>query len=317
MQRVLNAERNVEIDRFQETAVFPGQALQVLHYSADQQWAFVRHSIYQGWMSVRQFALTDQQTASIYVHADDFILITGAKVQTNFTPEQPQISELSLDMGVRLPRLRQHPAVIHGQNASFSYVVQLPVRTEDGRLQLQPALISRQADVYPGYLPLTQANVLRQAIKFLGERYGWGHDFNARDCSGFIADLYRSFGLLLPRNTSAQAAVTFGVVTELSGLSKSERLASISKAQPGELFFMPGHVMLLLGHVAGESYFIHDVAGLKVRQADGSFYRSKLNGVSITPLSPLWLKPTQSYLDALTRSKNVASTANATANAQH
>lgn len=99
-------------------------------------------------------------------------------------------------------------------------------------------------------------------------------------------------------------------MTELSGLSKSERLASISKAQPGELFFMPGHV-------AGESYFIHDVAGLKVRQADGSFYRSKLNGVSITPLSLLWLKPTQSYLDALTRSKNVVSTANATANDQH
>jgi cell wall-associated NlpC family hydrolase len=62
-------------------------------------------------------------------------------------------------------------------------------------------------DTAPDYLPLTRANVIRQAFKFLGERYGWGHSFNARDCSGFTNDVYRSFGILMPPNSGAQVQV--------------------------------------------------------------------------------------------------------------
>ena len=46
--------------------------------------------------------------------------------------------------------------------------------------------------------------MLHQSFKFLGERYGWGHSYNARDCSGFVSEVYRSFGVQLPRNTRDQ-----------------------------------------------------------------------------------------------------------------
>src|SRR3546814_16455484 len=66
---------------------------------------------------------------------------------------------------------------------------------DDGSLRIVPALLPRTADVSADYLPLTHANLIRQAFKFLGERYGWGHSYGTRDCSGFVSEVYRSFGL--------------------------------------------------------------------------------------------------------------------------
>lgn len=296
---VFSSETDQQLDRFQETAVFPGEALQVLHYSQDRQWAFVRHYHYNGWLATAHFALAEKSVVQQFVEATDFILITGARAATNVTSEMPLTSAVQLEMGVKLPRVRQHQSVIHGQNAAFSYVVQLPIRQPDGSLQLESALIGRNQDVAEHYLALTKANILGQAFKFLGERYGWGHDLNARDCSGFIGEVFRSFGFMLPRNTGSQGLENFGAVRQLAGTSLQEKQQSLLQAQAGDLIFIPGHVMLVLGQDQGETFVIHDVAGLHYFKTDGSYYDSRLNGVSITPLSPLQRNPQQSYMDGI------------------
>lgn len=296
---VFSSATDQQLDRFQETAVFPGEALQVLHYSQDRQWAFVRHYHYNGWLEVGHFAVTSKLIAREFTEAKDFVLVTGAFATTNVTPEMPQVSAVRLEMGVKLPRVRQHEPVIHGQNASFSYVIKLPVRQPDGQLQLVNALLARNQDLAEQYLPLTKANMLRQAFKFLGERYGWGHDLNARDCSGFIGEVYRSFGFILPRNTSSQGLPTFGAALVLTDASRQQRQQALTQAQIGDLVFIPGHVMLVLGHDQGETFVIHDVAGLHYFRPDGSFYHSMLNGVSITPVSPMQRNQQQSYIDGI------------------
>jgi hypothetical protein len=297
--RVFSSATDQHLDRFQETAVFPGEALQVLHYSQDRQWAFVRHYHYNGWLAVQHFALTEQSIAQQFVQATDFILVTGARAFINVTTAMPELSAISLDMGVKLPRVRQHPPVIQGQNSSFSYVVKFPMRQPNGQLQLVDVLLARHQDLAEQYLPLSKANIIRQAFKFLGEHYGWGHDLNARDCSGFIGEVFRTFGLMLPRNTSTQGAPTFGAIKELAAATPTERQQALSQAQVGDLIFIPGHVMLVLGHEQGETFVIHDVAGLHYYRSDGSFYDSLLNGVSVTPLSPLHRNPQQSYIDSI------------------
>ncbi len=297
--QVFSSATDQQLDRFQETAVFPGEALQVLHYSQDQQWAFVRHYHYNGWLAVQHFAVTDKSIARQFIETKDFILVTGARAFTNVTAEMPQLSAISLDMGVKLPRVRQYEPVIHGQNSSFSYVVKLPVRQPNGQLQLVDALIARNQDLAEQYLPLTKANILGQAFKFLGEHYGWGHDLNARDCSGFIGEVYRSFGFILPRNTSSQGLASFGAVQALTEASLPEKQQSLLQAQAGDLIFIPGHVMMVLGQEQGETFVIHDVAGMHYFKVDGSFYDSRLNGVSITPLSPLQRNPQQSYMNGI------------------
>src|SRR5690606_4605336 len=156
-----------------------------------------------------------------------------------------------LDMGVRLPLAEWPPhAPVNGQHPGFGYVVDLPVREADGTLAFVPALLPRSADVAEGYLPLTKANLVRQAFKFLGERYGWGHRYNGRDCSGFVSEVLRSFGLVIPRNTGAQASspALGGTVVE-PGMGHEERLRLLAQAGVGDLLYVPGHVMMVIGRV--------------------------------------------------------------------
>src|SRR5690606_32070275 len=96
-------------------------------------------------------------------------------------------------------------ALVDGQHPYTAHVIELPVRDDAGKLNLRPALLQKNADSAPDYLPLSRANIIRQGFKFLGERYGWGHSYNGRDCSGFVSEVYRSMGALMPRNTSAQS----------------------------------------------------------------------------------------------------------------
>ena len=154
-------------------------------------------------------------------------------------------------------------APVNGQHPYTSHVIQLPVRREDGSLALLPALLPRTADVAPDYLPLTPANLLQQGFKFLGERYGWVHSYNGRDCSGFVSEVYRSMGIVLPRNTSAQAvSPALERIGFDPGDSHEKRLAVLRTLQVGDLVYIPGHVMMVIGHDNGISYTIHDTTGI-------------------------------------------------------
>jgi len=162
------------------------------------------------------------------------------------------------------------------------------MRAEDGSLHFTPALLQKTNDVAADYLPLTRANLIRQSFKFLGERYGWGHSYNSRDCSGFVSEVYRSFGVQLPRNTRDQ-----GVSPALNRIAftadddHEKRLAVLRGLQVGDLVYIPGHVMMVIGQNGGGPYVIHDTTGITYRDAEGTITRVHLNGVSVTPLLPL------------------------------
>src|SRR5690606_10947262 len=128
-------------------------------------------------------AIGSKQQVLAYTQQQPFVVITGAKVHTAFNPQLAAVSELQLDMGVRLPLLSAAEAGfnVHGQNPVASHIVQLPLRLADGSLSFTPALLPLSADVQHDYLPFTPYNILAQAFEFLGERYGWGHDYNGRD----------------------------------------------------------------------------------------------------------------------------------------
>ena len=159
----------------------------------------------------------------------------------------------------------------------------------------------RTADVAKDYLPLTRANLLRQSFKFLGERYGWGHSYNARDCSGFVSEVYRSFGVQLPRNTRDQGvspALESHRVHRPTTITRSA-LAVLRELQVGDLIYIPGHVMMVIGHDGGTPYVIHDTTGITYRDATARSLACNLNGVSVTPLLPLLVGEEQPMVDRI------------------
>ena len=301
--RVFSHPGDTDIDRFQESTLFPGDPLVVVHTSKDAQWVFVVSPNYAAWVHAADVALGGANQIFAHVDATPYRVITGAKPLTVYSPEAPALSELQLDMGTRVPldASLAPDQPINGQSAYTSWILSLPVRDTKGMLAFRPALFQRNQDSSPGYLPLTRANIIRQAFKFLGERYGWGHAYNGRDCSGFVADVYRSMGVQMPRNTGDQATspgLTHTLYTEKD--SHDARVKAAMALDAGDLVYIPGHVLMVIGKVDGKPYVIHDVSGISYRQPDGSMRRVKLNEVSVTPLLPLMFSDEASFVDRMT-----------------
>ena len=300
--RVFRERGETNIDRFQESALFPGDAVAVAHASADGEWLFVVSDRYMAWIERDAVAIGDYDTVMGYARAAPSLIVTGATARTVFNPERADVSELQLDMGVRVPLHPDWPAhrAVYGQHPAFGHVIQLPARREDGSLELVPALLPRTADISAEPLPLTPANLIRQSFKFLGERYGWGHSYNARDCSGFLSEVYRSMGVQIPRNTSRQSvspALDKTLFTAEDGVDV--RRAAVAKLQVGDMIFIPGHVMMVIGREEGTTWLIHDTAGINYIR-EGEFVRLPLHGVAVTPLEPLMSSRTESVIDRIT-----------------
>lgn len=300
--RVFPGKGLQDFEQFQESTVFPGDPVAIVHASADGRWLFVVSPRYAAWVDADAVAIGTREEVLTYAAKTPYRVITGDKLRTVYTPEAPEVSETQLDMGLRLPLAELPPdRPVNGQGPYAAWTLSLPTRAADGSLHLRPALLQRKEDSAPDYLPLTRANLIRQAFKFLGERYGWGHLYNGRDCSGFVSDVYRSMGVQLPRNSGDQARSPalkhrlFG-----AGDSHEARLRALAEAQVGDLIYIPGHVMMFLGRVDGEPYVIQDVGGLVFRDGEGRMRWTKTNEVSVTPLLPLLVDEKLSYVDAMT-----------------
>jgi cell wall-associated NlpC family hydrolase len=299
---VFKTQETFDLDRFQENGLFPADAVAVLHESADGQWYFVQSYNYAAWVQKDKIVIGDRDQIVQYCDAENFLIVAGGKVTTNFNPKDAAISELQLDMGVRLPLLDPDTIErsIDGQNPKSSYPVLLPARGEHGELKFRTALIARNQDVCVGYMPFTRRNILHQSFKFLGERYGWGHSYNARDCSGLVMEVYKTFGILLPRNSAQQRKSPIGNNTYFSaGDSADEKLKILASCDVGDLLYCPGHVMLYIGDIDDEPYVIHSLFGAGWAEEDGNFQEGVLNGVSVTPLRQIYMSPDSTYFDQL------------------
>ena len=283
-----------DLDLFQESGIFPGQAVAVLHQSKDKHWYLVQAFNYLAWMPAEHLAIGSRAQVTEFVKANRFITVTGSKVFSNEIPsyysESKQLSNIQLDMGVTLPLAERHEYsnALYGQNPFTSYVVKYPSKDEQGKLVVRLLALSKAQDITVGTMAMTPANIIQQGFKFLGERYGWGHDFNGRDCTGFIGEVFKSFGILMPRNSGQQAKSDYGDNIRFDeNATKAEKLAALKNLKVGDLIYIPGHVMMYLGQDNGQPYVIHDVKDMKYQTVQGENYFGTLNGVSVTPLLPM------------------------------
>ena len=204
--RVFSQPGDTDIDRFQETAEFPGTPVVIAHASRDGHWLFVVSPRYAAWTEAANIAEGSRAQVLAYADRTPYRIVTGAKVTTVYTREAPEVSQVELDMGTRVPVLTDLAAdqPVNGQTPYAAHVIELPVRKADGSLAFSPALIQKNADTAADYLPLTPRNLVTQAFKFLGERYGWGHAYDGRDCSGFVSTVLHAGGYLTsPVDTTA------------------------------------------------------------------------------------------------------------------
>ena len=247
---------DAEFDQAVETRAKLWEPFVLLHTSADGQWYFVRTRDYAAWLQAADGALCSRERWDSLRQRleEDFLIVTAPRLSLAGSAALPELAALSPEMGTRLP-LEREVALADNAVTGNCWVVQVPLADTEGNLQLARVRIPKSGDAKEGCLPYTGENLLRQAFRLLGQRYGWGGMFGDWDCSSFCQDVYLTLGLRLPRNSGSQSRIPGGIA--LSGLTEEEKAAALAALQPGTLVVLSGHQTMYLGTYAGEPYLIH------------------------------------------------------------
>ncbi|ADD03416.1 NLP/P60 protein [Thermoanaerobacter italicus Ab9] len=269
-EAIFDKQGDIEIDRFQETGCQALEPVIILHKSKDKKWLFIQMYNYRGWVKAEDIAIAKNKKELFdYVNSYKFLIVTGNYIKTQYNPFDKSISKLEFTMGTKI-YLEEEKKIrkVGNQSVEGNYLVKLPIRNKEGNLEFRHALISKKEDVNVGYLPYTRENILKQAFKLLGDRYGWGDSLGGRDCSSYIMYVFKTFGIRLPRNANEQEASGDKSYKFTEGMSIEERIKVFGSVKPGALVYMPGHAMIYIGKEKGIPYIIHDFHGYGEKKGD-------------------------------------------------
>ena len=171
--------------------------------------------------------------------------------------------------------------IIDNRSAYNNYVVWVPVRNDDGTYSKKLTLISEHKKVHEGFMPLTKANISKVVFSALGNTYGWGGSLNSDDCSGYIRNVYKCFGLELARNTTWQSAMPMAKV-DMQYMPSEERIRFLDALPFGTILYFSGHEMMYLGSQNGKYYVISAVG--TIMQPENPSVRQRIRSTIVNTL---------------------------------
>lgn len=255
-----------DYDVLQLSALRVNEPVVIRAQSADGNWYYCETSCVPGWVAAEDVAVCadrEEWLSAWDIPDEEAIVVTQGKLFLDEANVNAASSGRMLSMGTVLRRVRREDYDPSVTNRALyqNYAVTLPVRLDDGSYGTTTALIPQHQSVSEGYLPLTTENLLEVAFSMLGDAYGWGGMLSVPDCSLYIRNLYKCFGLELPRNTVWQGAMP-AEKYELSGLTDAEKAAVLDGLAPGAILFFNGHEMLYLGEEGGRHYVLSAVSSM-------------------------------------------------------
>ena len=306
-----SSPETIDQDLIQLTALSVGTPCAILHISNDQNWYYVQSIRYRGWVEKARVAVAENKNEALdYLDSDQFLVVTESRVETEPNPFDKDISNILFQMGDKIPLVNNDeiPDSIpennqQAQSPAGAYVVWIPVKGSKEKLKFKKALIARSNDLNEGYLTYTRENLIKQAFKMMGERYGWGGLYQRRDCSRFIMDIYRTVGIQIPRDAGyPQEKITAGKMLKFSG-DLNERKKTMDKLRPGDPIYMKGHVMMYLGKERKEHFLIHSGSGYGKKDKDGNHKSITVHGVFVMRAEQLKKDGNNTYLDLFNLAK--------------
>ena len=231
---------DVNYDALQGTVLDPGEAVLILHTSADSSHVFVMTRDYLGWVRMDHLARTDRRTWFRFAAPERYYTVTDAALAL-----RAESGPLLYQLGARIPTGR-------GTEQGL-----IPVRDAAGCLIVRDIHLPHQG-LYRGTISPTRNHLVRLAFAPLDTEYGWGGLQGGMDCSSYVQNIYRAMGIFLPRDADVQEHA-LGQIAMTGGAE--QRRARLEEMPSGTLLFRPGHVMLYLGtDRAGEPLVIHDIS---------------------------------------------------------
>ncbi|MBI4388046.1 MAG: SH3 domain-containing protein [Candidatus Omnitrophica bacterium] len=274
--KMIEGPGDTEFDQLQYTLIKLWTPVAIYHMTTDSKWYYIQAPYVRGWVLAKDIAIFDGMDAlKEKAKSELFLAVTGESV--------PVFSDAALT--ARLQKPTMGTVIPLAEKGTSVYTVWMPSRGEGGRVALSKGYISKESDVREGFPPYTQANVIRQAFKLLGARYGWGGMYNGRDCSGFTHDVFLSMGVFMPRDSKRQpyAGTQLGHYEPYEGAE--QKAAALRTATPGiTLMRMPLHIMIYLGEENDHFYAIHSTWAERVGQDPVADEKRRINQVVMTDL---------------------------------
>ncbi|MDR3289729.1 MAG: SH3 domain-containing protein [Rickettsiales bacterium] len=245
---------NKYFDRNILTSLNVNELAIILWRSTDERWYFIKTFYTTGWVKVEDIAITSRKTFRALEKEQEksnkFAMII--KHKTSVYEKMNDFSYYALvETGNRF-------ALGKKSNKTWTSIL-MPIRNYNGLLHFKEMYV-KNTDLNIGYMPYTSKNSLQMAFNFINSPYGWGGNFDEQDCSGFIMQIYRAFGIFLPRNSYKQSEVGINLIN--ANVTREEKIDNIifDKTIPGAtLLYMTGHIMLYVGEVNGEPYVINSI----------------------------------------------------------
>lgn len=226
------AGQGFPFDNLQESALWVGTPLYVVHVSQDKAWSLVvTPDAYFAWIKSSDLAYTSAAFIKQWQTSAQRGLMAISQTETSVTDENQHFL-FTAYIGAVFPLAEDNSLYI-------------PLKNKYQQAVLAKGLVGpHAAEKMP--LPATRKN-LAHLIKQLQNRpYGWGGAFFFNDCSQELKSLFTPLGIWLPRNSAQQAQYTS---VDLSAKKLDERINSL-KTQGHPLMtiiYIGGHVMLYLG----------------------------------------------------------------------
>lgn len=245
---------NEDFDYLQNSEIKFNTLLLILFEYKD--WYFVQTYNANGWVKKNDIAFFDTKESFIsYLTNKQFLIVIDKNII---------IDHIYIDMGTKINYFKKY---------KNHYKVIIPKRNNDGYVYFITKNITKNG-LSIGYLKYNKKNLIKQAYKYLGTKYGWGGSNNGIDCSGFILNVYSSFGIKLPQDSINQQKST-GNYINISNTTHKERLKILKNTKIGSLLYFKGHIMLYLGFINNKPSIIHSVA---------SYSNKKIMSVTINDL---------------------------------
>lgn len=215
-------QNNLDIN--QQTEIHINTPVLIIHESLDKQWSFVITEKYIGWIATKDIVEVTNEQYNQLINNEKFAIITDHILIVN---------DIQFDMGTKLPYKKVNEE---------KYLLQIPTKNQDNQLIIKEIEVNKES-INIGYLKFTNSNILLQAQKYKNTPYSYGgKNLNGIDCSGFINNVFATFGFKLPRNTLELRKVLSNPKS-ITSLNTSEKINTIKEINP--LFiFSPSHIIL-------------------------------------------------------------------------
>lgn len=262
------------------------EPLIITSVSNDGKFYLAKNITCSGWVPASDVAICadKEQWLDAWDIADEKTLVVyGDKVYTEMSVSGKETSDLLLTMGtvLELANPANPNELVDNRAAYQNYAVYLPVRNADGTYNKKLSLISENEKVHIGYLPMTKHNIVSVAMEALGNTYGWGNWLKSDDCSGYIKNVYKCFGLELARNTSWQSMMPMAKI-DMQYMCREERLSVLDKLPEGTVLYFNGHEMMYLGK-RNDKYYVVSSLGT-IMQPDNPAVRQRIRSVVVNTL---------------------------------